>query len=119
MDIKKKSQFLVFNQMSKLKFLKDKNSVLFVCLVFFGIGGGCNCIAVICNNLMTSLPILNQPIVFAALCAVSYRQHAVIQSGLATEKLVVYPGLVELEAHVTGINGNSDGADGSNGALKI
>lgn len=72
-----------------------------------------------CKNLMTSLPILNQPIVFAALCAVSYRQHAVIQSGLATEKLVVYPGPVELEAHVTGINGNSDGADGGNGALKI
>lgn len=72
-----------------------------------------------CNALMTSLPVLNQPIVFAAVCAVSYSQHSVIQSGLATEKLVVDPGLVELEAHVTGVNSNGDGADGSNGALKI
>lgn len=68
---------------------------------------------------MTSLPVLNQPIVFAAVCAVSYSQHSVIQSGLATEKLVVDPGLVELEAHVTGVNSNGDRADGSNGALKI
>lgn len=95
---------------TKIKIKIQKKKILIFIIVYF---------AVNCKNLMTSLPILNQPIVFAALCAVSYRQHAVIQSGLATEKLVVYPGLVELEAHVTGINGNRDRADGSNGALKI
>ena len=64
------------------------------------------------------LPVFDQPVVLAGLCAISHSQHAVVKSGLAAEEAMVDTGPVELEAGVAGVDGDTDGSHGGHCRLQ-
>lgn len=65
-----------------------------------------------------TVPVLDEPVVFAVGSSIAHSQHTVVQADRAAFRVVVDARLVELEGAEGGVDGYGDGTHGGHGGPK-